>query len=452
MSRELVPSSGETIGRARQGGLYMWALAILVGVIVAGAVVSLRTLVSYAEFISFGAARGRLSSHLLEIPWWSRMLGPIVGGALVALLLRLGIAMGWGPAPRAYGLVDVIQNRRLRGRIRSTTLALRDAFLSVLVAIVSLGWGASAGREEPAAHLGASLAVLPGRLLGLNSAARRMLVGMGVSAAIAAALHAPIAGVFLSRELILRNQRLSILGPVAVAAFASWLLTITQFGGEPVIEVPAAGVIPPEFHLAAIVVAPILGAFAFGAVVLWTRAPVIVATAAARIRVPLWLLPFFGGILLGVVALAFPQVMGVGYEPLATGLAGNYYSAQLMPVLALAKLAATAITLSFRFGGGAIAPALYVGAMTGSTMGVVVGMLVGDPAGAQIYFGMLGMAVSLAILTNAPFAAGILVLELSASPAIGVAALVCAFIASMTVRRFTPAPPLEESGHAVRWR
>jgi CIC family chloride channel protein len=430
----------------------MWALALVVGVLAAGAFMALRTLISYGEFIAFGAARGRLSSHLLEIPWWSRMLGPVVGGAIVAVLLRLGIAMGWGPAPRPYGLTDVMQNRRLRGHIRSTTLSLRDSILSAIVAIVSLGWGASAGREEPAAHLSASLAVLPGRLLGLKPASRRMLLGMGVAAAISAALHAPITGVFLARELVLRNQRLSTLGPAVAASFTSWLLTITQFGAEPVIEVPASGPIPPEFHLAAIVASPILGAFAFGASIIWTRAPVMVASAAARIRVPLWLLPFFGGILLGVVALAFPQAMGIGYEPLATSLAGAYYSAQLMPLLALAKIAATAITLAFRFGGGSIAPALYVGAMSGATMGVVAGMVLGDASGAQVYFGLLGMAVSLGIVINAPFAAGILAFELSASPAIGAAALIAAFVASMTVRRFTPPPVIEETGHAVRWR
>ena len=360
MSRAIYRPSGEVIGRPKRGGLYMWALAVLVGVLAAMAVVLIQTLVMYAQFLAFGSASGRLSSRLVELPWWSRIIGPIVGGAVICLLLRLGISWGWGPAPRAFGLQDIVQNRRLRGTIRSTTLSLRDAFLSALVSIVSLGWGGSAGREEPAAHLGASLAMLPGRLMGLNLAARRMLLGMGLAAAISAALHAPIAGVFLARELVLRRMRLSQMGPVVVASVSAWLFARWVMEGRSVIDIPDVGAILPQVHLAALVALPILAMFAYAATLLWARAPVMVASFAARVRVPLWLLPIIGGAILGIIALAFPQVLGIGYEPLAAGLSGNY-TAELMPVLALAKIAAAAITFGFRWGGGPIAPPLWLG-------------------------------------------------------------------------------------------
>lgn len=427
----------------------MWALAVLVGVLAAMAVALIQTLIMYAQFLAFGSASGRLSSRLVELPWWSRIIGPIVGGAVICLLLRLGISWGWGPAPRAFGLQDIIQNRRLRGTIRSTTLSLRDAFLSALVSIVSLGWGGSAGREEPAAHLGASLAMLPGRLMGLNLAARRMLLGMGLAAAISAALHAPIAGVFLARELVLRRMRLSQMGPVVVASVSAWLFARWMMEGRSVIDIPDVGAMLPQVHLAALVALPILAMFAYAATLIWARAPVMVASFAARARVPLWLLPIIGGAILGVIALAFPQVLGIGYEPLSAGLSGNY-TAELMPVLALAKIAATAITFGFRWGGGPIAPSLYVGAMIGASLGVVAGLVMGIPA-PQVYFGVLGMAIALAVLLDAPFTAGILALELSGSPEIGAASLMCCFIACMSVRRLAP-PTSEETGQTLRWR
>lgn len=427
----------------------MWALAVLVGVLAAMAVVLIQTLVMYAQFLAFGSASGRLSSRLVELPWWSRIIGPIVGGAVICLLLRLGISWGWGPAPRAFGLQDIIQNRRLRGTIRSTTLSLRDAFLSALVSIVSLGWGGSAGREEPAAHLGASLAMLPGRLMGLNLAARRMLLGMGLAAAISAALHTPIAGVFLARELVLRRMRLSQMGPVVVASVSAWLFARWVMEGRSVIDIPDVGAILPQVHLAALVALPILAMFAYAASLIWARAPVIVASFAARIHVPLWILPIIGGAILGIIALAFPQVLGIGYEPLSAGLSGNY-TAELMPVLALAKIAAAAITFGFRWGGGPIAPSLYVGAMIGASLGVVAGLVMGIPA-PQVYFGVLGMAIALAVLLDAPFTAAILALELSGSPEIGAASLMCCFIACMSVRRLA-SPTGEETGQTLRWR
>lgn len=449
MSREIVLPSGEVMGRPPRGGLYMWALAILVGVLAALSVALIYNLVFYAQFLAFGASSGRLYSRLIEMPWWSRLIGPIVGGAVICLLLRLGISMGWGPAPRAFGLQDVIQNRRLRGTIRSSTLALRDAFLSTLISIVSLGWGGSSGREEPAAHMGGSLAVLSGRLLGLNVVARRMLLGMGVAAAISAALHAPIAGLFLARELVLRRQRLSSLGPVAVASVAAWLMARWLMAGRPMIGIPEIGVIPMQAHLAALVALPVLIVFAYGASVIWTRAPVMIASAAGRIRLPLWLLPFFGGVSLGVVALAFPQALGIGYEPLSAALGGNY-GAELMPVFAIAKIAAAAITFGFRWGGGPIAPALYVGSMIGASLGVVAGLALGIPA-PQAYLGVLGMAIAFAVLLDAPLTAAVLALELTGSVEVGAASLAGAFIATMAVRRLAP-PPAEETGQTLRWR
>lgn len=449
MSRAIVRPAGEIVSRPKRGGLHLWWLAILVGLLVASAVVIFHTLVMYGQFLAFGNVPGRLASRLFELPWWHRLVGPLVGGAILCLLLRLGMAMGWGQAPRAFGLQDIVQNRRLRGTIRSTTLTLRDGFLSAVAAIVSLAWGGSAGREEPVAHLGATLAVLNGRLLGLDIAARRMLVGMGVAAAIAAALHAPIAGVFLAREMILRNQRISSLGPVAVASGIAWLVSTWMTDGRAIIAVPAPETPSPQVHLAVFVVLPLLAGFAWICRLAWSRIPDMVADGAGRIGLPLWLLPLPGGLLLGAMAIAFPQVLGIGYEPLATGLSGNY-GAELLPILAVAKLAATAITFGFRWAGGAIAPALYAGAMIGASLGVLVGLVLGIPA-PQVFMGLVGMAVCVAVLLNAPLTATILVVELSGSAAVGASSLVCCFIASLALRKLTQRQE-EEASQTLRWR
>lgn len=427
----------------------MWALAIVVGALVAILVALFGILVTYAQFLSYGAASGRLASRLLVLPWWSLLIGPIVGGAIISLLLRAGISIGWGPAPRPYGLQDVIQNRRLRGSIRSTTLALRDSFLSALVSVVSLGWGGAAGREEPVAHMGASIAMLHGRLLGLDVASRRMLVAMGVAAAISASLHAPIAGVLLASELILRRGRLTALGPVVVASVCGWLVATWLMGSRPLIALPAPGEISHLAHLSGLIALPLLMIFAWMASFIWARAPIVASSLAGRLRLPLWLMPVIGGALLGIIALGFPQVLGVGFEPLAAAVAGNY-SPELMPVLLAAKIAAAAVTLSFRWGGGPIAPALFVGAMAGSTLAVVAGLAFGIPA-PQVYLGVLGMAVSVAVLLDAPFAAAVLAFELSGSPEIGGASLLACYVACMAVRRLAPVPS-EETGQTLRWR
>jgi CIC family chloride channel protein len=449
MSRAIVRPSGEIIDRPQRGGLFIWALAVLVGALIAVAVVIVVGIIAYAQFVAFGAVPGRLASRLVELPWWSRLIAPLVGGSIIALLLRLGISFGWGSAPRAYGLQDVVQHRRLRGTIRATTMTLRDGFLSAVVAIVSLGWGGSAGREEPAAHLGATIAVLHGRLLGLNVASRRMLVGMGVAAAIAAVMHSPIAAVFLVRELVLRRQRVSALGPVAVAAVAAWLMSVWLMNGRPLISIPPVGNVPVLAHVATLVALPVLIGIAYLCSMAWTRAPVLVASTAGRIGLPLWLLPVFGGLMLGVIAMAFPQALGIGFEPMAAGLSGNF-GAAFMPVLAFAKIAAVSVTVGFRWGGGAMAPAMFVGALIGSSLAVLAGIVFGIPA-PQVYLGLVGMAVCVAVLLDAPMTAAILVLELSGSTAAGASSLVCCYLACMVARRLSP-PKAEETGQTLRWR
>ena len=181
-----------------------------------------------------------------------------------------------------------------------------------------------------------------------------MLVGMGVAAAISAALHAPIAGVFLARELVLRRMRLSPLGPVAVASVCAWLIASWLMGGRPVIDMPDVGVILPTgascgagraaaaSSMFGLRLQRDLGARASDMAASRRRMQPAAVAAADRSAARS----------LGVIALAFPQVLGIGYEPLAAGLSGNY-GAELMPVLALAKIAAAAVTFAFRWGGGA---------------------------------------------------------------------------------------------------
>ncbi len=437
MPNELLPLSGEVLSRRRRTGLQLWILAAAVGLGVGFLVVSFRIAIVYLEVVFYGATGAQLARKLAELPALHRLIAPIVGGSLVALILRAGVSSGWGPSPKPYGLAQVVAARRLRTSINASTLALRDAFLSLLATIISLGSGASAGREEPVAHAGASIGMLPGRLLGLDLPTRRLLVTMSVAAALSAALHAPIAAVLLTRELMMPRQRLKLMGPLALAAIAAWLTSRAILGDNPVIDIPDAGTIPPEFHVIAFVVTPLFALFAWASISFWRWSEQAVSDAADRHSAPIWMLPFAGGMLLGLICLVFPQVMGIGYGHVSESL-GGAYSIILMGILVLAKIAASAVTFSFRFGGGRIAPLIFIGAMLGSCIGVLVGLPLGDAAAGQTYFGLVGVAVMLAVLLQSPLFAGVLALELTGDPAAAAGALACAYLGLTLVRRFSP--------------
>ncbi|MEZ5936799.1 MAG: chloride channel protein [Hyphomonadaceae bacterium] len=451
-SNALLRPSGEVLPRPRRTELRLWALGVLVGLVTGFAVVVFRSLITYSEFVFFGAVEPGLVARLPELPWWRRLGAPILAGLLIAGVLRLGVQSGWGPSPRPYGFTDVIAARRLRGTLHSTTLALRDAFLSALASILSIGAGGSGGREGPAIHLGAAMAMLPGRLFGVDLVTRRILIGMGAAAALAAVLHAPLAAVLFTREVLLPRHRLTALGPVAVASVFGWITARGLLGPTPVLDIPAVGAAPLTFAAGALALAPVLTLLAWGAVYVWTQSSAVTLAVAERRGVPTWTLPAIGGVLLGMFCLGFPLVMGVGYTPVSAGL-GGFYRIDLMLVLAFAKIASAAVTFGFRWGGGPIAPMIYIGAMFGSVAGALIGHAVGDASGGQVYFGLIGMAVALTVLLEAPLFAAVLVLELSSSPETAAAALACACLALYLVRRF--APPLPEPGEdrvPLRWR
>jgi H+/Cl- antiporter ClcA len=88
--------------------------------------------------------------------------------------------------------------------------------------------------------------------------------------------------------------------------------------------------------------------------------------------------------------------------------------------------------------------------MVGSSLAVVAGLALGMPA-PQVYMGLVGMAVTAAVLLDAPLTGAILAFELSGSAEVGGASLLAAYVASMAVRRFAP-PTAEETSQTLRWR
>lgn len=436
MSGELVKSSGYVIGRPGPGELAMWGLAIPVGAVVGLLVWLFGILASYLQFLAYGAAAGRLASRAADLAWWSLLIGPLVGGAIAALLLRLGASTGRCLRPPPYGLQDVILNRRLRNTIQSSTLSLKDSFLSAAVGLVSFGWGGSTGREEPLAHLGASIGILHGRLLGLDIAARRLLLAMGFAAAIAASLHAPLAAVLLTAEIILRRGQYSTLGPIVIAAVSGWLASSSLSGGRAFLDLPDAGYIPVGAHVLALFCLPLLIVSGYVTHWVWARAPRLADAAAKRLNIPLWTMPAIGGLLLGLQAMATPHVLGTGFDQIAAAATGSA-GADVMLVLAVAKLGAAATVLSFRWGGGAIAPAMFIGAMAGASLSVTAGAISGMPI-PPVYLSVIGMSVCLAVLLDAPLAAGVMAMELSGSPETGAACCLACFAACFVVRRLPP--------------
>jgi CIC family chloride channel protein len=144
---------------------------------------------------------------------------------------------------------------------------------------------------------------------------------------------------------------------------------------------------------------------------------------------PLLLRPVVGGLAIGAIGLAFPEILGVGYE--STDLALRHQLPLLVMLsLIVVKTAATAITLASRFGGGIFSPSLYLGAMTGGAFGLIAASVFPDMASSHGLYAILGMGAVAGAVLGAPISTTLIVFELTGGYALSIALLLSVSIAN----------------------
>ncbi len=407
-------------GWTRQRQPVVWLLAAIIGVIVALAAIGFRLLIEVITIAFYGTTEATLFSFAAQMSWWHLLLAPTLGGLLVGLALHFLVK-----EKRAHAVSDVIEVRALRGGRMDGGTGIRSALISAL----SLGVGASAGREGPVVHLGASIGSVLAQRFGYPPLLNRILLGCGVAAAISASFNAPLAGVLFALEVILGHYALRAFAPVVIASVIAAILSRLVLGDFPAFIVP-----PHEFgsylQMPAFALLGLVGAFvamAFMGTAMWTD------ERAKAINIPLWLRPVIGGAAVGAIAIAFPQVLGVGYEATDTALRGGFGLLLLVGLLA-AKIIATSITLASRFGGGVFSPSLYLGAMTGAAMGIVMVTLFPGIAGSEGMYALVGMGTVAAAVLGAPISTVLIVFELTGDYEIMIALMVSVSIATLTTQ------------------
>ncbi len=387
----------------------------MVGVLAAMAAIAFRIAVDALQSPWLGTEIEQIVSLGRDVPLWMRIAVPTLGGLVVGLILQHGLA-----ARRAGTVADVIESRALR----RGQLPLKEGLVSAAAAILSLGAGASAGREGPVVHLGATLAGTLARGLDLGPPERRMLVASGVAAAVSASFNAPVAGALFAHEIILHHYALSAFVPVVFASVVGALIARLWFGDFPAFVIPDYAITSywefPAFILLGLVCAVVAVGF-----------QVMVSGAdwtARRVTLPVWSRPMIGGALIGVIALVFPEVLGVGYAATDQALQGLFDLDILLWLLA-AKTLATAITLASRFGGGVFSPSLYLGAMTGGAFGIIAAMAFPELASGQGVYAIVGMGAVAGAVLGAPVSTTVMVLELTGGYAMTIAVLLAVSLA-----------------------
>ncbi|WP_340159924.1 chloride channel protein [uncultured Hoeflea sp.] len=393
----------------------IWSLSLLIGLSVAWAAIGFRQLIGIVQLYWLGDSTEQVLSAASRTPWYMIVAGPTLGGIVVGILVARFI-----PSRRTSGVADVIEARALTGR----RLSLREGIMSAVTTAFSLGAGGSAGREGPVIHLGATLASAVGDRLDLPDYARRTLLAAGVASAISASFNAPIAGVLFAHEVILGHYASRSFVPIVISSAAGAIVSRLWFGDAAAFIVPVYQITSywefPAFALLGVVCAFVAATFQFGLL--------SAEYLARRSPIPVWALPICGGFVVGVMAVFFPHILGVGYEATDLALWGQL-PLGLMLTLIVMKTLATAITLASRFGGGVFSPSLYLGAMTGGSFGIIAANVFPELASSQALYSILGMGAVAGAVLGAPISTTVIVFELTGGYALSIALLLTVAIA-----------------------
>jgi CIC family chloride channel protein len=408
----------------RNDQLLLFVLATLIGVAAGYGAILFRMMSALVQLILFGHTTEFVASHALSLPWWQVLGAPTLGGLLIGLFTVTVM-----PGGRPLGVADVMEANAVRNGRMSLNAGLGAAFLNAS----SIGCGASVGREGPIVHLGATLASAIARRLHLSPSFSRTLLGCGVSAAIGSAFNAPIAGVFFALEVVIGHYGLSAFSPVVIASVIGTVITRIHIGSDAAFDLPPQ-VITSFWELPAFI---LLGLVAALVALAMMRSIAVVQWVNDRLALPRQLRPAIAGLLVGLIALAFPEVLGVGYEATDRALRAGY-ELQLLIMIAVAKGAATAICLGSGFGGGVFSPSLVLGALTGGSFGIVAGAIFPDLGSSPSVYAILGMGAVAACVLGAPISTVIMIFELTTDYGVTFALMVAVAVASVTSNQIWP--------------
>jgi CIC family chloride channel protein len=365
---------------------------------------------------------------------WRRLLIPVAGALLTGILLSR-----YFPNARGSGIPQT-----------KAALFLRDGFISFrtvvgkfLCSSVSLASGIALGREGPSVQVGAGLASVLGRRLGLGRSNIRQLIPVGASAALAAAFNTPVAAVLFSLEEVMGDLHAPVLGSIVLSSATSWIVVHLLLGDEPLFHVPAYQLVSPvEFITYAV-----LGLV--GGVVSVCFVKLLLQIRKRFLSFPKWsdwLQPAAGGLVVGVMGWFVPEVLGVGYGHVSEALNGQM-ALHVMALLVVLKLVATTACYGAGNAGGIFGPSLFVGAMMGGAVGTVAHQLLPDFTGGVGAYALVGMGAAFAGIVRVPLTSVIMIFEMTRDYTIIVPLMISNLISYYISYKLQPEPIYEALQH-----
>ena len=393
------------------------ALTLVIGALVGLAVVAFILLTE------------RLGARLYPVGGaaWRRLLVPVAGSLGAGYLLYR-----YAPDARGSGVPQTKAALFARGgRITLGTVLGKFFFTSATLAA-----GIPLGREGPAVQVGAGVASVLGRALGLSREKVKALIPVGGAAAIAAAFNAPLAAVLFALEELVGDLHAPVLGSVVLSAATAWMVMRLFLGNEPLFHAPQYQFVNPiEF-----IVYAVLGLI--GGIVSLVFVKSLLRMRLWFLGLPkwsVWFQPVAGGVLVGILGWFVPQVLGVGYGYVGDALNGKV-GLELMALLVLLKLITVVTSYSSGNAGGIFGPSLFIGAMAGGALGSIAHHFLPIYTATPGAYALVGMGALFAGIVRAPMTSVIMIFEVTHDYAVIVPLMIANLVSFYISRRFQHEP------------
>lgn len=407
---------------AREGRLFL-LLSIFIGIISGLLVVAFRMAIEWLSVLLQGSAP---APHQLRL-----IVAPACAGVLIAVLTRYVF-----PHVRGSG----VNQTKAALYINNGYISFRTVVGKFLLAALAIGSGYSLGPEDPSLQIGAGVASLISRRVGLSRDRLRLFAPIGAAAGLAAAFNAPISAILFVIEEVIGQWSAGVLGSIVLSAISAVVVARQFWGSQPMFRIPAVDLHDPRELLAYAVLGVIGGV-----------ASLIFAKALGYLRPvlrnqPQWsqmMQPALAGMLVGAIGyFGLPQVLGAGYGSIDLAMHGQFAFKMLL-LLALFKIIATTLSFSSGTPGGMFAPTLFVGAMLGASVGSAERIFLPHLTGSIGSYALVGMGVLFAAFLRAPFTSVFMVLEVSGNYSIILPVILANTIAYLISRILQPVPIFE---------
>ncbi len=396
--------------------IQFWFIALVIGIAAGFMALGFRKAIQFLQAYLYDTDNILLlHSHAEKLPWYMVLIIPILGGLLVGVILNRFTDDG-----RVRSVADVIEGAAITdGRVET-----KAGIASFFASLITLSSGGSTGREGPVVHMAGVISTWVSNRIHADGITGRDLLGCAVAAAVSASFNAPIAGALFALEVVLRHFAVHAFAPIVIASVAGTVINRLAYGDVTQFALDTPGSLKFYVELPAFL---ILGLIC-GLVALVLMRSIFFAEDIGthvqnRLSLPGWLRPAVSGAMLGVLAIWFPHIIGVGYETTIRALTGDLVLTTAI-LLAVIKTIAVAITMGGRMGGGVFSPSLMIGALTGLAFGLIATGLLPDVSGTHTLYAFAGMGAVAAAVLGAPISTTLIVFELTGDWQIGLAVMV----------------------------